>query len=746
MKRKLTSLRPLSWQGLVCTVVILLTTSLANAQNFTSHSSASHLGNECYELVPDATSRKGLIWNKTKMNLLTPFDIVVSAYFGSKDALGADGIVFIMQRDSRGTSAIGSHGGQLAINGIDPSFLVEFDTWDNKPGDNYPDIPDDHVDVFKDGNIHNSLINGAKSIGYNIEDDACHLLRFTWDPVMSHFRAYIDDMNTPVVDMYYNIIHHVFDGDPTNIWWGFTAATGDKTNTHKLAPLITRLSDREIFYCNGSQTLSVEGSGNFTWAASPGLSGTLSCTTCANPTVTPTGTGYYTVTANVGCNDTVMGQCSYTDTVWVKDSCCKTCGDFFNPMHPASSFQLVNSLGPDGDSACCYRIDLFNPHLVAPPKYLCSYYGIRAYKLGDTNKVVNYFNDQIDLKNMWGNIWSNFDHSVVEFCLDRSEFVNGKYTMRFEFIDKLGNVICDTLTHTFDECALPPPTGPCCDSVCNDVIVNGDFESTGSPGFTTDYELRDSTFNSSGDVAVVNDASKSNPAFVGTGDGNFLVVDGSTTPNQSFWKQTVSVTPNTDYCISFWILNVVNNPNEPAIQLKINGTPLVLSAANDTIDTTAVSSSFGEGWVKVCAKWNSGSNTSITLEMLNLSTSFAGNDFAIDNIVFGEECTTTYKRALSDESPLDESVEFELIGNSPNPFTGQTQFHYVLPDKADVMISVYSMYGRKVAVIKGNGQAAGHQSLKLDAAGLAPGVYLYKVEVATKNHHYRSLKRMMISD
>lgn len=1012
------SLKKTACYALLLVGVLGMFCESAYAQNFTSHQSASHLGSECYRLTPKAMRKTGYIWHKDRINLLTPFDITVSAYFGDTDALGADGIAFVLQRDPDGTAVAGSYGGQLGLNSIAPSLAVEFDTWDNLAGDGYPDIAADHIDVLKDGNVHSSILTSAVALPYNIENDSCHLIRITWDPVTTRFRVFFDNMSTPKLDIYYNMIGNVFDGDPSDIIWGFSSATGDKVNEHRISPLITKIAPREIAVCQGAQTLNVEGSGNFTWTPGPGMSGTLSCTTCANPVATPTTTGYYLVTANVGCADTTLGKCSYTDTVFVGDSCCASCDDFLNDLHPPASFELVYGIDPDSDTSCCYQFNLYNPHLTAPPKFLCSYYGVRVYPVNDTdNLIIDYFDDEVDLYPMYGAYASNFDHSVVQFCLGRSAFTNGALTLRFEFLDKNGNVICDELTQTIqsclsglcdcdqlfnfagakdetivevsefefeegqccfrldpyidwdyfgcdfygwrvydvnspstsymsyfngdttvsdfgqgsfdlsqtafcipesefsggsvdikveyldengdvickahaqslkcnycdcddllanpnitvsfepssatdqgsccweltitnnDSCNLPIPTiamgyaggssdkihvfnidngsgwgstttpdsmlalfnanngssilpagkslkvaticvdrgnignyvlptaffdmngddsvdcqlvpspielacesSLCCDTLCDDVIQNGDFEDTSgvtgpaSPiGFTTDYEFRDSSFNSSGDVAVVDDASKSNGAFVGTGNGKFLVVDGSTTPNQSFWKQTVTVQPFTDYCITFWVKNVVNNPNKPKIQFRINGMPLDVGFAGDTLpDTNFVSPGFTDGWVKVCAKWNSGPLTSVALDMLNLSTVFAGNDFAIDDIVFGKDCGT-YKKAFAN-SILDPTEHgFELIGNRPNPFNGRTTIEYVLPEKASVEITVYSVDGRKMTTVGTSEQLAGVQSIELNASGWPLGVYFYHIRVHTSSGQYHAISKMVIA-
>ncbi len=72
-------------------------------------------------------------------------------------------------------------------------------------------------------------------------------------------------------------------------------------------------------------------------------------------------------------------------------------------------------------------------------------------------------------------------------------------------------------------------------------------------------------------------------------------------------------------------------------------------------------------------------------------------------------------------------LTFELKDNYPNPFNPSTRISYDLKEAALVTLSVYDMLGREVALLQNGYQQAGMYSYTFDAAGLASGVYVYKL-------------------
>jgi len=109
------------------------------------------------------------------------------------------------------------------------------------------------------------------------------------------------------------------------------------------------------------------------------------------------------------------------------------------------------------------------------------------------------------------------------------------------------------------------------------LITDGDFESATDDEFFNGYRkapIRDSLI-LPGYYDVI-PGIPSNPEFCQTcdhtignsppncGGGNFLVLNGATTPNTPFWCQTIDVMPNTEYIFSYWVANVDAVPPDPA--------------------------------------------------------------------------------------------------------------------------------------------------------------------------------------
>jgi hypothetical protein len=92
--------------------------------------------------------------------------------------------------------------------------------------------------------------------------------------------------------------------------------------------------------------------------------------------------------------------------------------------------------------------------------------------------------------------------------------------------------------------------------------------------------------------------------------------------------------------------------------------------------------------------------------------------------------TTSWAMAPSTSTAVAEeaaSQAFTLARAYPNPFSASTTIAYVLRQAAPVTLSVYDALGRRVWFLTLGVQAAGLHRVRLDAAGLAPGLYLYEL-------------------
>ena len=169
------------------------------------------------------------------------------------------------------------------------------------------------------------------------------------------------------------------------------------------------------------------------------------------------------------------------------------------------------------------------------------------------------------------------------------------------------------------------------------LVTNPGFES-GNSGFTTQYTYvaPGSAGSGAGTYTVRADESTYNAGFnkyndhtSGDGTGLFLIVDGSGTPNQYAWSQTISnLALNTNYTFSFWLLNS-NAGSLPSIQV-VASTGLAGAFANagspfTNPNTTGL-------WQQNTVTLNTGTNPQLTIRLIDTNTVGSSNDFGIDDI------------------------------------------------------------------------------------------------------------------
>ncbi|NBC17091.1 MAG: T9SS type A sorting domain-containing protein [Bacteroidetes bacterium] len=80
------------------------------------------------------------------------------------------------------------------------------------------------------------------------------------------------------------------------------------------------------------------------------------------------------------------------------------------------------------------------------------------------------------------------------------------------------------------------------------------------------------------------------------------------------------------------------------------------------------------------------------------------------------------------EEPTVFPAQATLAAAYPNPFQGQTTLRYTLAQGGPVRLVVYDVLGRMVAVLVDEVQRAGTQQVRWDAAGVASGVYVARLE------------------
>ena len=128
------------------------------------------------------------------------------------------------------------------------------------------------------------------------------------------------------------------------------------------------------------------------------------------------------------------------------------------------------------------------------------------------------------------------------------------------------------------------------------------------------------------------------------------------------------------------------------------------------------------------------------------------------SVIFGEDHFNFEKAATGDGTGYDDwynwgeafpgevlnapdvPVEYNLSEAYPNPFNPAAHIGYSLPERAQVELIVYDVSGREVAVlVKGLIDAGNHQAV-FDGAGLATGVYFYRLTAGD----FSEVKKMVL--
>ncbi|MGB4852744.1 MAG: T9SS type A sorting domain-containing protein, partial [Ignavibacteria bacterium] len=99
---------------------------------------------------------------------------------------------------------------------------------------------------------------------------------------------------------------------------------------------------------------------------------------------------------------------------------------------------------------------------------------------------------------------------------------------------------------------------------------------------------------------------------------------------------------------------------------------------------------------------------------------------------------------LSNEVNVGAPDNFSLRQNYPNPFNPSTKIEFALPKDGNVSLSVYDNSGKEVASLINETRAAGYYTVDFNAAGLASGVYFYKLDVRSGDQSFVKVLKMSL--
>ena len=226
----------------------LLVPNVSQAQVYFANGDAEAIGNNRYRLTEARTFQNGSVWYADMLDLTQSFDLSFQMYLGSAD-IGADGVVLVLQ--NRGNQALGQSGGGIGFEGFSPSLGIEFDTYQNL---DFGDPSYDHIGVFRDGAISHNATNSLTTpvpvllSRANVEDNQNHNVRFAWDPSTRNLRLWFDCELR--VNLTIDLVNNVFNGN-SNVFWGFTSATGGQVNVHQVELRDDIIIKKEFKVCEG---------------------------------------------------------------------------------------------------------------------------------------------------------------------------------------------------------------------------------------------------------------------------------------------------------------------------------------------------------------------------------------------------------------------------------------------------------------------------------------------------------------
>jgi hypothetical protein len=73
-------------------------------------------------------------------------------------------------------------------------------------------------------------------------------------------------------------------------------------------------------------------------------------------------------------------------------------------------------------------------------------------------------------------------------------------------------------------------------------------------------------------------------------------------------------------------------------------------------------------------------------------------------------------------------TDYILFQNYPNPFNPSTVIRYGIPERSNVILTVYNSLGQKVTTLINEGQEARFYEITFDASHLSSGVYIYRLQ------------------
>ena len=193
-----------------------------------------------------------------------------------------------------------------------------------------------------------------------------------------------------------------------------------------------------------------------------------------------------------------------------------------------------------------------------------------------------------------------------------------------------------------------------------------------------------------------------------------------------------------------WILKTVLSINTP---VELTAFTAIVDGRNVELNWTTATENNNIGF-EVQKKTNADFYTIAFVEGTGTTTethnySYVDTDLEPGNYSYRlKQVDTNGAFQLSDEISVEVLApsEYALSQNYPNPFNPTTTIKFSIPENQKVLLKVYNILGKEVAVLVNKEMEAGEYDIEFSSDGLNSGVYFYTLEAG----NYRETKKMIL--
>jgi carboxypeptidase T len=111
-----------------------------------------------------------------------------------------------------------------------------------------------------------------------------------------------------------------------------------------------------------------------------------------------------------------------------------------------------------------------------------------------------------------------------------------------------------------------------------------------------------------------------------------------------------------------------------------------------------------------------------------------------DGIYFDDVKVLLYPKTITSGVAETSPASCRLEQNYPNPFNPSSDIRYLISEFRHVKLAVYDLLGKEVATLVNERKGPGAYQVRFDAAGLASGVYVYRLTAGT----FTAVKKLAI--